>query len=156
MLDFSDLAPCELLALGRRALELCARRFDEIAKAADPGDRPLRELLGRMALETEVQASSVEQHENQIPEESRLASRPGEALGLIRSHLTSLSKSFGEGPLHRDIALFLAESLEEEASRLYRVLAGHMRESQAVRLFAGLSERERGNLHFLREVVLQG
>ena len=156
MLDFNDLAQCELLVLGRRALELCARRFGEIADAADPTDQPLLELLRKMAVEAAVESSSVEQQENRLPEESRLPSRPEDGVRLIRSHLTSLSKRFGEGPLHRDNALFLAESLEEEASRLYRVLAGHARESGPRNLFSQLSERERGNLHFLREVVLQG
>lgn len=110
----------------------------------------------KMALDASVQAKAVEEHENQLPEESHLPSRAEQAVRLIRSYLTSLSRSFGEGHLHRDIALFLAESLEEEASRLCQVLAGHLRESQAVRLFSDLSERERGHLHFLREVVLQG
>lgn len=156
MLDFNELAQGELLVLGRRALELCARRFDEIAGAADPTDQPLQELLRKMATDAAVEAASVEQQENQVLDESRLPSRPEEGARLIRTHLTSLSKSFGEGPLHRDNALFLAESLEEEASRLYRVLAGHARESGPRNLFSALSERERGNLHFLREVVLQG
>jgi rubrerythrin len=155
MIDLDKLAPCELLALGRRALELCARRLDGIAEAADPEDRPLRALLQRMSLDQEIQAASVEDLENGQIEESRLPSKSDEAASLLRSHLTSLSKGFGEGPLNRDMALFYAESVEEEASRLFRVLASHARESASSRLFAGLSDHERDNLHHLREVVFQ-
>jgi hypothetical protein len=152
MLDFCDLSSAELLTLGRRALELCVSRFGEIADRADPGDEPVRELLRKMSLEEDLQASSVEELENRFPR----ASRPEAGMGLIRTYLTSLSKRFGEGPLHRDNAMFLAESLEEEASRLYGVLARHAREADVRRLFQDLSERERTNLRYLREVVLQG
>ncbi len=156
MLDFKDLASGEILALGRRAVELCVDRFGEIAEGADPADQPLQELLGRMSLEADIRATSLEDLENRLPEESRLPSRSEDALRLIRSYLTSLSKGFGEGPLNRDAALFFAESLEEEASRLYGVLATHARESGIRRCFQEMSERERTNLHYLREVVLEG
>ena len=156
MLDFNELTSSELLALGRRAMELCALRFREIAEGADPTDQALQDLLRKMSLDTDIRASSAEELEGRVSDESRLASRPEEAMHLIRSYLTSLSKRFGEGPLNRDAALFLAESLEEEASRLYGVLATHSRESDIRSLFQDLSERERTNLHFLREVVLQG
>jgi hypothetical protein len=74
---------------------------------------------------------------------------------FLRTSIPSLNKRFGEGTLHRDIALFYAESLEEEASRFYRMLAEHAREAEARSLFSDLSNRERGKLRFLREVVLQ-
>lgn len=156
MKDFSDLDSGELLALGRRALELEARRLREIAAGADPVDQPLRELLQNMALESELRAAEVEREENVRPEESRLACSPEQGLRLISGYLKSLTKSFGEGPLLRDAALFFAESLEEETSRLYRVLAEHAREWSINRLFVELAERERNNVHYLREVVLTG
>jgi hypothetical protein len=156
MKDFSDLDTAELLTLGRRALELGARRMDEIAAMADPGDQALHDLLRKMSLDAQIQAVSVEQLENRLPEEPAIAAMPDEALRLIRSYLTSLTKSLGEGPVHRDIALFLAESLEEETSRLCRVLAGHAREGRARNIFSDLAERERGNGRYLRDVVLQG
>src|SRR5436190_23370558 len=105
MRDFSDLRTCELLALGRRALELAGRHFDRIAPAASPEDEPLRALLQRMSLDSSIRAAEVEQRENLYPEESMVSSFPEEALRLIRGYLTSLSRSFGEGPLNRDAAL---------------------------------------------------
>jgi len=156
MKDFSDLESADLLALGRRALELEARRLEAIAAAADPFDRPLRELLHKMALESEFRASEVEREENIRPDDSRLGCSSEQGLRLISSYLKSLTKSFGEGPLLRDAALFFAESLEEETSRLCRVLAEHAREWSINRLFVELSDRERKNVHYLREVVLAG
>lgn len=156
MLDFGDLGQGELLVLGRRASELCARRFEQLGQAADPSDEPLRKLLNKMACDAMSQAADVEGCENQRPEDSRLPSCPDAALRLIRSYLTSLSKSLGEGPLHRDTALFFAESLEEEASRLYRTLSGHSRESWAVQMFSTMADHEKGNFHYLREMVLEG
>jgi rubrerythrin len=156
MLDFGDLSCSELLALGRHAMELCARRFEALAGAADSTDLPLRDLLRKMALDAECQAAAVEERENQLTEESRLPSKPEEAQRLIRSYLTSLSKSLGEEPLQRDAALFFAESLEEEAFRLFRVLAGHARESHSTKVFSDVADRERVNFQYLRDVVLQG
>jgi rubrerythrin len=155
MRDFSDLDTAELLTLGRRALELGARRIEEIADMADPGDQSLLELLRKMSLDAQIQAAAVEQLENLLPEDPAISAKPEEGLRLIRSYLTSLAKSLGEGPVHRDIALFLAESLEEETSRLCRVLASHAREGRARNVFADLADREQGNFRYLRDVVLQ-
>jgi len=154
MKDFGDLETGDLLALGRRALELEARRLREIAAGADPVDRPLRELLHHMALESERCAAQVKREEVVRADDARPAHSPEQGLRLITGYVQSLAKSFGEGPLLRDAALFLAESLEEEISRLCRALAEHAKDWKVNRLFVELAERERNNVHFLREVVL--
>lgn len=155
MQDMDRMTTPELLALGRRALELCARRLDGIADASEPGDLPLRNLLRRMSMDQAIQAASVEDAENVQVEESRLPSKSDAASAFLNRQLTSLSKGFGEGPLNRDIALFYAESLEEEASRLFRLLAATAPDRASSRLFTDLSDHERDNLHLLREVVFQ-
>ncbi len=156
MLDLSELSQGALLALGRQALEACIRRFDEIAQAVDPTDRPLQDLLRKMASDTESQAARAGWLQREGAEESPLPAPPPDAGRLLQSNLPSLSKSLGEGPLHRDVALFFAESLEEEIARLHRVLAGLSQESAASRFLSDLSQRERSHLHYLRQVVLQG
>lgn len=155
MRDFGDLETCELLALGRRAFEMAARRLDQIASASDPRDEALREILRKMSLDSDLRAAEVEQRENVLPDECRLSAAPEEALALIRGYVSSLGKSFGEGPLSRDAALFLAESLEEETGRLCRVLFQHSREWPVSRLFSDLADQEQRNLRLLREVVLE-
>jgi len=155
MRDFGDLRTCELLALGRRALEMGARQFEKLASAVSPDDQPLRDLLRKMALDSDLRAAQVEQQENLHPEESLLSTVPEEAQTLIHGYLTSLSKHLGEGYLTRDAALFFSESLEEETSRLFRVLAERAREWPVNRLFSELAAGEQKNVHYLRDIVLQ-
>lgn len=155
MLDLAELSTQELSAIVRQAGRECVRRYAAIAAASDPSDRALHDLLLSMAADAHRQAGGM-----QFPVEDgafgsggRLS--PEGVRELIDGSFSSLSKGFGEGTLHRDIALFYAESLEEEASRFYRMLAEHARESKARSTFSELSEIERGRLRFLREVVLQ-
>jgi hypothetical protein len=158
MLELKELSTHELSHLCREAGEVRVRRFTQIAEAADPTDRPLQELLAQMAQMpkvAELPARAVPDGEERQSPESLPFRKRGELMELLRSYLTSLSKGFGEGRLHRDIALFLAESLEEEAARLYRALAEHAPERRTRALLLDLSECERGNLRFLREVVLE-
>jgi hypothetical protein len=149
MLDLEKLSPKELTAVTRQASQECALRLRRIAEASDPSDSALQGLLGKMAKEAQLQAQSL-QEEDFSPRLS--ADRVRE---FIRASIPALGKRFGEGALHRDNALFYAESLEEEASRFYRLLAEHAREAKTRTFYTDLSDRERGKLRFLREVVLQ-
>jgi rubrerythrin len=150
MLVLKELSSADLARVCRQAGQECSFRYGQISRAADPSDRALQDLLMRMARETQLQADAIE---GEAAAGSSLSSV--QIRETLRTELPSLTKGFGEGVLHRDIALFYAESLEEEASRFYRTLAGHAREWQVREHCFDLSERERGKLRFLREVVLQ-
>lgn len=152
MLDLKDLTTAQLSLICRRAGEECVRRIGRIARASDPSDRALQDLLRSMATEAQLQEQAFPDSQDRPGRRSLVTEDVGD---FIRGSFPSLSKSLGEGILHRDIALFYAESLEEEASRFHRMLAEHAREAEARIVFSDLSERERGNLRFLREVVLQ-
>lgn len=152
MLDLEKLSAEELRMVGRKAAEECGSRFRQIAEASDPCDAALQELLGSMA--RDLGHRFLEMGRDPFGSSSRRSADGVRA--FIRGSFPSLTKKFGEGTLHRDIALFYAESLEEEASRFYRMLAAHARESRTRALLQELSERDRGNLRFLREVVLEG
>lgn len=154
MMDLETLSTPELTRICQLAGRECERRFDQIARAADPSDKALRDLLTRMAGEAHAQVDQL-QEEWSSADDSKAPDVDG-FRQMLREAFTSLTKSFGEGWLHRDVALFFAESLEEEASRFYRTLAEHARESRIRTLFHELSRRESGKLRFLREVVLQG
>lgn len=155
MLDLEKLTPQDLTQITRQAGEECALRFRRIAGAADPADAALQELLGEMAREARLQLQLAPEEEARRPFGSGHRLTPDGVREFIRGSLPSLTKGFGEGMLHRDIALFYAESLEEEAARFFRLLAEHARETETRTLFKDLSDRERGKLRFLREVVLQ-
>ncbi len=148
MLDLEKLSPEQLTAVTRQAGEECAVRLRQIAEASDPLDSALQALLSEMAEEASLQVQA-------IPDGSSRRMIADGVREFIRTSIPSLGKRFGEGTLHRDNALFYAESLEEELSRFYRMLAEHARAAEARTLYTDLSNRERGKLRFLREVVLQ-
>lgn len=152
MLELGKLSARELAILSRRAEEECSRRFRQIAEAADPSDLALQTLLRDMAVEAELQ-TPLEEMGPSFGFGLRMT--PTGIRELVQASIPTLTKGFGEGTFHRDNALFYAESLEEEASRFYRMLAEHAREAESRNLFTDLSDRERGKLRFLREVVLQ-
>jgi len=155
MLDLEKLSAQELAMISRQAGEECGRRFRQIAGASDASDTALQELLGDMEKEARLQVQAIPEAEGRLPFGAARRMASDGVREFIRASIPSLTKGFGEGTLHRDIALFYAESLEEEASRFYRRLAEHARESDTRTLFTDLSDRERGKLRFLREVVLQ-
>ena len=156
MLDLERLTTQELSTLGRYAAEECERRFRGIAAASDQADAALQELLREMADEAGYQVEAPAEEDRRLPFGSGRRMSPDGVREFLRASLPSLAKSFGEGTLHRDIAMFYAESLEEEATRFYRMLAEHSHEAGTRSRFVDLSDRERGKLRFLREVVLQG
>ena len=156
MLDLEKLTERDLATISRQAAEECESRLRRIAAASDPGDLALQELLRSMATDAWLQSQALSEDKLESPFGSAKRRAPDGAREFIRASLPSLAKSFGEGTLHRDNALFYAESLEEEICRFYRLLAEHARETQVRCRFAELSDRERGKMRFLREVVLQG
>lgn len=156
MLEFCDLKTSELLSMARQAVHSCTKRLEEIGRACDPSDQPLKDLLRKLAADQGDHAELLEHFESLYAEESSLPARSDGARALIQGYLTSLTRRMGEGPLLRDAALFYAESLDEEASRLFRALAGHARESRVVSMFSDLADWERENVSYLREIVLQG
>jgi hypothetical protein len=156
MLELDKLSTQDLAMISHQTAEECEFRLRRIAAASDPADQALQELLRSMAKETWVQIQSHWEGDARRPfgSSSRLSSDG--IREFICASLPSLTRRFGEGTLHRDNALFYAESLEEEAARFYRLLAEHAREAELRSLFTDLSDRERHKMRFLRDVVLQG
>src|SRR5579863_3262803 len=107
MLDLKDLSTHEFSTLCQKAGEVCSHRYAEIARASDPTDQPLQELLEKMSREAQVQSLAVEQEEEKFPEDDRPVTKMEEILAFIRTSFESLGKRLGEGFLHRDISLFL-------------------------------------------------
>lgn len=153
MMDLEELTSEELSEITRQAGRECELRLRRIAEASDPLDLALRNLLGAMANEavSEVRCLMGDADADQGGHDVSSAIRE-----FIRASIPSLVKKFGEGALHRDVALFYAESLEEEVSRFFRMLAAHAREARARSVYAELSDRGRTKLRYLREVVLAG
>jgi hypothetical protein len=145
-----------LLALSRQAEELCLHRLERIREWSDPEDGPLHELLEDLVAEERNHLGAIEEYEIRAAEEGIPPVDPAQAERLLRSRLPSLGRRFGEGFLDRDLALFFAESLEEEASRFYRALKEHARDGESRSFFLNMAERDRCSLDHLRSVVLNG
>lgn len=156
MLDLDKLSTQDLAMISHQTAEECEFRLRRIAAASDPSDLALQELLRSMAKQTWLQIQAPWEGDARRPFGSSSRLSADGIREFIRASLPSLSRGFGEGTLHRDNALFYAESLEEEAARFYRQLAEHAREAELRSLFTDLSDRERGKMRFLRDVVLQG
>ena len=136
------------LALCRRVERLCGLRLRSLRRFADPQDRPLHRLLDERVEESDLQLRALERlGAAELPENEDLA-------GFLRERFPSQRSGFGEGPLHRDVALYLAECVEDERSRFYREMAAGARDGDARALFQQFADRDAAHLRFLRTVLL--
>lgn len=142
----------EQVALCRKAERLCGRRLRDLRRFADPHDRALHKILDERIEDLNLQLKALERLGRGAapdgPGESEEAGR------FIRSRFPSHTNGFGEGPLIRDVALYLAECLEDERSRFYHEMAAAAREEEARSLFQQLADRDEAHLKFLRTVLL--
>lgn len=155
-MNVEDLSLRELLSLCRRAEEMRLRRLEQIRAGSDPVDGPLHDLLRELALEQRTHAQAVEEYEARMPEPEGGGLDRATAERLVLWRIPSIIRGFGEGLLDRDLALFFAESLEEEAARFYRALVEHAPDWESRGFFLNMAERDRCSLEHLRQVVLQG
>lgn len=143
----------ECLALVRRAAAACTSRLEAIAENARPDDRALRGLLAELASDARSRQDAARGFElvhAGAPEsvDSALAAE------ILRHYFPSLQTRFGEGYLSRDAAMYFAERVEEEASRLYRALANAASDERQRLFLERAALGERGHLERLRTVLL--
>jgi rubrerythrin len=155
-MNLEDLSLKELLLLSRQAEEMCLRRFDQIHQGSDPTDLPLHDLLRELSAEGQNHARAVDEYHARLEYPEIVSLRPTDAERLVLWRLPSIVRKFGEGLLDRDLALFFAESLEEEATRFYHALSEHAPDGESRSFFTNMAERDRCSLDLLRQVVLQG
>ncbi|HXX95280.1 MAG TPA: hypothetical protein VEN81_16780 [Planctomycetota bacterium] len=151
-----ELSLKQLLELAHRAEEMCLRRLGEIHAASDPTDEALQDLLADLSSEVINHANSVWEYRARVECADSGPLPPEDAERLILWRLPSIARSLGEGVLDRDLALFFAESMEEEATRFYRALSQHAPDGESLGFFLNMAERDRVSLDHLRQVVLQG
>jgi hypothetical protein len=150
---FEELSPRQVLEVSRQAARLCAGRYRELAATSDPGDEALHRLLETQAGDEGACAEEIEQLAEAILPDSdpSLDERAGRT--LIADHLPSLTRRLGEGPLDRDIALYVAECLQEESSRFHRALADFAPDEESQTLLERVALREWAHLAQLRSVL---
>ncbi|HEX7896759.1 MAG TPA: hypothetical protein VF950_03310 [Planctomycetota bacterium] len=138
------------LALCRRVERLCGLRLRSLRRFADPQDKPLHKVLDERIADWDVQLRALERLARGAAEPAEDA----ELAGFLRERFPSHRNGFGEGPIHRDVALYLAECVEDERSRFYHELAGAARDGDARALFQQFADRDAAHLKFLRSVLL--
>jgi rubrerythrin len=149
-MKIESLSKEDQLGLCRDVERACGARLRDLRSFADPGDQPLKKVLDER----------LEDWRDQMRALDRPDRGPGAALApedlerFLRERFPSRKIGTGEGPLSREVALYLAECLEEERSRFYHDLAGAAGDPEARALFQKLADRDDAHLKFLRTVTL--
>jgi hypothetical protein len=140
------------LALCRRVERLCGLRLRSLRRFADPQDKPLHKIIDERIDDWSLQLHALERLERQGPQPPS----PDDAsiAVFLRDQFPSQRNGFGEGPVNRDVALYLAECVEDERSRFYHLMAAAARDGDARTLFQQFADRDEAHLKFLRTVLL--
>jgi len=138
------------LTLCRAAERLCGARLRSLRSYADPQDKPLLKILDERLEDWRTQLRALERLDRGTPG----ALREEDAAGFLRERFPSLRNGFGEGFVTREVALYLAECVEDERSRFYHDMAAAARDAEARVVFQQLAARDEAHLKFLRTVLL--
>ena len=140
------------LALCRRIERHCGLRLRSLRRFADPQDKPLHKILDERIDDWSLQLRALERLDRRSPEPPSLDD--AELVSLLRDRFPSQRSGFGEGPVNRDVALYLAECVEDERSRFYHGMAAAARDGDTRALFQSFADRDEAHLKFLRTVLL--
>lgn len=137
----------EQLALCRDVERVCGFRLRSLRRYADERDLPLQKLLDERIADGRIQARALERGTPvSLPEK--------DVDRFIRDRFPSQRLGFGEGPLTRDVALYLAECVEDERCRFYHEMARAASDDATRALFERMAARDAESLKFLRTVVI--
>ena len=137
--------------LAMEAAKQLVGRLQKLLRQSDPGDAALQNLLDGLTREHQADLGLLDgcRSLDGIP-----SAEPSGVTTALSKAFPSFPGRFGEGWLDRDVALYFAESLEEEASRFYRTLAECMSDTNARLTLDEQSWRAGGRLAKLRTVLL--
>ena len=142
-------SPTSTLLMAEQATRIRMGQLQRILEWIEPEDASLRDLLEEMAADTRMRRDLIEL---KIRQTSFLRPRNLE-LKNVRSSFPSLSHDLGEGPLSRDIALYLIELLEEESATFYQELAQQAADETTLHFFLEISGGELKHLDYLRTAL---
>jgi len=140
------------LALCRRIERQCGLRLRSLRRFADPQDKPLHKILDERIEDLNLQLRALERLDRRAPEPP--SPDDADLAGFLSDRFPSQRKGFGEGPVTRDVALYLAECVEDERSRFYQGMAAVARDELTRTLFQHFADRDEAHLKFLRTVLL--
>ena len=138
------------LTLCRAVERACGARLRSLRTVVNSHDTPLLKILDERIDEGRAQLRALDR----LDRGTDGSLREEDVERFLRERFPSRKHGLGEGPLTRDVALYLAECLEDERSRFYHEMAGAGRDAEARVLFQQLADRDEAHLKYLRTVLL--
>lgn len=144
----------ERIILARGVIALCLNGFDRLLKAADFRDGEIRALIqNRIDKELEVE-DELRRFDWKVAGIRQECFDHRRYDALLRKYVPSLFVVIGEGPLFRDVVLYLMESLEEERFLFFDAASHHSSHHGLVHLFSREKEISRQRLLNLQGLLL--
>lgn len=139
----------ERVHLARQAAEIRLRRLEAIARFSDPQDAPVRDLLLTLTSQASLGLDRLRRIRT-----GGMWIEDERARVLLREWIHSAWQRFGEGPLDREVALYLAEALLDECACFLVALSNGTTEPAVQRCFEDVAENCRRHLEHVRQVIL--
>jgi len=149
-MKIEDLSRAGQLTLCQWAERLCGLRLRSLRRYADPQDKALHRVLDERIDDWSPRLRALDR----LGREDASAADDEDIAKLLRDGFPSQRSGIGEGPLNREVALYLVECLEDERSRFYHGMAAAARDGDARALFQQFADRDEAHLKFLRTVSL--
>lgn len=139
----------ERVHLARQAAEIRLRRLEAITRFSDPQDTPVRELLRTLTSQASLGLDRLRRIRT-----GGMWIEDERARALLREWIHSAWQRFGEGPLDREVALYLAESLLDECACFLVALSNGATEPAVRNCLEDLANNCRSHLEHVRRVIL--
>lgn len=139
----------ERVHLARQAAEIRLRRLEAIARFSDPQDTPVRELLRTLTSQASLGLDRLRRIRT-----GGMWIEDERARALLREWIHSAWQRFGEGPLDREVALYLAEALLDECACFLVALSNGATEPAVRKCLEDVAENCRHHLDHVRRVIL--
>ena len=139
----------ERVHLARQAAEIRLRRLEAITRFSDPQDAPMRDLLRTLTSQASLGLDRLRRIRT-----GGMWIEDERARVLLREWIHSAWQRFGEGPLDREVALYLAEALLDECAGFLVALSKGATEPGVRTCLEDLAENCRRHLEHVRQVIL--
>ena len=139
----------ERVHLARQVSEIRLRRLEAITRFSDPQDAPVRELLRTLTSQASVGLDRLRRLRT-----GGMWIEDERARVLLKEWMHSAWQRFGEGPLDREVSLYLAEALLDECACFLVALSKGAGEPAVRNCLEDLAENCRRHLEHVRQVIL--
>jgi hypothetical protein len=153
-MDLKDLALGEKVALCRHVEHAVAKRLKLWSRWVDPQDASLRQLFMDLAEDAVARLADIDRLSEWVGAPPVVRLSDGLMDELVIQHLPTLTRSTGEGLIQRESGTYMAQSLQEESTRLYRALADGATDGESRIFFLHWSREGEWDTEFIRSVIM--